>query len=77
MSVTNSLGCGQRKGYRESYSGFGLEVKLLKKVQLEIAINEDFVERTIKATIAGARTGQIGDGKVHSHPHGETGGTAI
>ena len=64
MSVTNSLGCGQQKGYHESYRGVDLEVNLLKKVRLEIAVNEDFVERTVKAIIEGAKTGQIGDGKI-------------
>jgi len=64
MSVTNSLGCGQQKGYHESYRGVDVEVNLLKKVRFEIAVNEDFVERTIEAIIEGARTGQIGDGKI-------------
>jgi nitrogen regulatory protein P-II 2 len=64
VSVTNSLGCGQQKGYHESYRGVPIEVNLLKKVRLEIAVNEDFVEKTINAIIEGARTGQIGDGKI-------------
>jgi nitrogen regulatory protein P-II 2 len=64
MSVTNSLGCGQQKGYHESYRGVDMEVNLLKKVRLEIAVNEDFVERTIAAIIEGAKTGSIGDGKI-------------
>lgn len=64
MSVTNSLGCGQQKGYHESYRGVDVEVNLLKKVRLEIAVNEDFVEKTVKAIIEGAKTGQIGDGKI-------------
>ena len=64
MSVTNSLGCGQQMGYHESYRGVDMEVNLLKKVRLEIAVNEDFVERTIKAIIQGAKTGNIGDGKI-------------
>ena len=64
MSVTNALGCGQQKGYHESYRGVDIEVNLLKKVRLEIAVNEDFVEPTIKAIIEGARTGTIGDGKI-------------
>ncbi len=64
VSVTNALGCGRQKGYSESYRGVEVEVNLLKKVRLEIAINEDFVRRTIDAIIKGARTGQIGDGKV-------------
>ncbi|MCE5341641.1 MAG: P-II family nitrogen regulator [Planctomycetaceae bacterium] len=64
MSVTNSLGCGQQKGYHESYRGVDVEVNLLKKIRLEVAVNEGFVEKTIKAIIDGARTGQIGDGKI-------------
>jgi nitrogen regulatory protein P-II 1 len=64
MSVTNALGCGQQKGYHESYRGVDIEVNLLKKVRLEIAVNENFVQRTIDAIIKGARTGDIGDGKI-------------
>jgi nitrogen regulatory protein P-II 1 len=64
MSVTNALGCGRQKGYRESYRGAVSEVNLLKKVRLEIGVNEDFVESTIKAIIKGAQTGKIGDGKI-------------
>lgn len=64
MSVTNALGCGAQKGYHESYRGVQFDVNLLKKVRLEIAVNEDFVERTIDAIISAARTGQIGDGKI-------------
>lgn len=64
MSVTNALGCGQQKGYLETYRGIGMEVNLLKKVRVEIAINEEFVEPTVRAIINGARTGNIGDGKI-------------
>ncbi len=64
MSVTNALGCGEQKGYEESYRGIKFEVNLLKKVRLEIAVNEDFVEKTIDAIIEGAKTGNIGDGKI-------------
>jgi nitrogen regulatory protein P-II 1 len=64
MSVTNALGCGAQKGYHESYRGVEFEVNLLKKVRLEIAVNEDFVERTVEAIVEGAKTGQIGDGKI-------------
>lgn len=64
MTVTNALGCGQQKGFTETYRGVIHEVNLLKKVRLEIAVNEDFVEPTIEAIIKGARTGNIGDGKI-------------
>jgi len=64
MSVTNALGCGQQRGYHESYRGVDMEVNLLKKVRLEIAVNEGFVDPTVEAIIKGAKTGNIGDGKI-------------
>jgi len=64
MTVTNVLGCGQQKGYSEMYRGVVHEVNLLKKVRLEVAVNEEFVDPTIKAIIRGAKTGKIGDGKI-------------
>ena len=64
ISVSNALGCGQQKGYSETYRGVDIEVNLLKKVRLEIAVNEDFEKPTIDAIISAAKTGQIGDGKI-------------
>jgi nitrogen regulatory protein P-II 1 len=64
MTVTNVVGCGQQKGYTETYRGVIHEVNLLKKVRLEIAVNEEFVESTIEAIKKGAHTGKIGDGKI-------------
>jgi len=64
MTVSNVLGCGQQKGFTETYRGILHEVNLLKKVRLEIAVNDDFVKPTIKAIIKGARSGEIGDGKI-------------
>lgn len=64
MSVTNALGCGQQKGYHETYRGADVEVNLLKKVRMEIAVNDEYVDSTIKAIIAGAQSGKIGDGKI-------------
>ena len=64
MSVTNSLGCGQQGGYHETYRGVDMEVNLLQKVRLEIAVNEDFVDKALNAIIRGAKTGKIGDGKI-------------
>ena len=64
MSVTNALGCGQQKGYHESYRGVDVEVNLLKKIRIEIAVNDEFVTETVDAIIEGARTNNIGDGKI-------------
>lgn len=68
MSVTNSLGCGQQAGYTEHYRGVDIEVNLLKKVRIEIAVNDNFVQKTVDAIIKGARTGEIGDGKIFILP---------
>ncbi|HSA30347.1 MAG TPA: P-II family nitrogen regulator [Candidatus Omnitrophota bacterium] len=64
MTVTNVLGCGQQKGYSESYRGAVKEINLLKKIRLEIAVNEEYVKPTVAAIIKGARSGKIGDGKI-------------
>ncbi len=64
MSVTNSLGCGQQGGFLETYRGVDMEVNLLPKVRLEIAVNDNFADKTIKAIVKGAKTGKIGDGKI-------------
>ncbi len=64
MTVTNVIGCGQQAGYTESYRGNVIEVNLLKKIRLEIAVNEEYVKPAIDAIISGARTGEIGDGKI-------------
>lgn len=64
MTVSTVRGCGQQGGYTETYRGSVVEVNLLKKLRLEIAVNEDFVDKTIEAIIKGARTNNIGDGKI-------------
>jgi len=68
ISVSNAMGCGQQKGYHETYRGVDVEVNLLKKVRIEIAVNDNFVRPTVDAIIQGARTGNIGDGKIFIIP---------
>ena len=68
ISVTNALGCGQQKGYTERYRGVVIEVNLLKKVRIEIAVNDNFVKATVDAIVRGARSGEIGDGKIFILP---------
>ncbi len=64
MTVSTALGCGQQKGFTETYRGVITDINLLKKTRLEIAVNDEFVEKTIDAIIEGAKTGKIGDGKI-------------
>ena len=64
LSVTNSLGCGQQGGYEENYRGVIKEINLLKKIRIEIAANDEFVEKIIDAITESAHTGKMGDGKI-------------
>jgi nitrogen regulatory protein P-II 1 len=88
LTVSDVQGLGRQKGHTEIYRGHEYEVNLIRKVKLEIAVNEEFVEPTIEAIIRGARTGEegkIGDGKIFILPlddvirirTGERGGEAI
>ena len=64
LSVTNALGCGRQRGYSENYRGNEIEVNLLKKVRLEIGVNDEFEDITVESIIKGAQTDHIGDGKI-------------
>ena len=63
-TVSNVLGCGRQKGISEVYRGVKEAGNLLKKVRLEIAVNEKYLEPAISAIMKGAQTGKIGDGKI-------------
>ena len=85
VTVSQVLGRGRQKGIAEVYRSHKEPGNLLKKVKLEIAVNEQFVPATIEAITTGARSGQIGDGKIFVLDlsevvrirTGETGGVAI
>ncbi len=64
ITVSEVLGHGRQKGVTEVYRGAKETGNLLRKVRLEIAVNEGFVEPTIKAIVKGAKTGETGDGKI-------------
>lgn len=71
LTIMDVQGFGRQKGQTEVYRGREISVNLLRKVQLQIAVNEAFVEPTINAIIKGGRTGesgQIGDGKIFVLP---------
>ena len=64
ITVSEVLGHGRQKGFSEVYRGTKEMGNLLKKIRLEIAVNDNFVEPTIKAITKGAKTGETGDGKI-------------
>jgi nitrogen regulatory protein P-II 2 len=64
ITVSEVLGHGRQKGVTEVYRGVKETGNLLRKIRLEIAVNDTFLEPTIKAIMKGARTGETGDGKI-------------
>jgi nitrogen regulatory protein P-II 2 len=88
LTVMDVQGFGRQRGQTEVYRGHELTVNLVRKVQLMIGVNDQFLEPTVNAIIRGGRTGpsgQIGDGKIFVLPledcvrirTGERGGEAI
>jgi len=64
LSVSNILGSGRQKGFTETYRGVQMEVNLLKKVRLEIGVNDDFEALAIEAIQSAGQTGTEGDGVI-------------
>ena len=85
ITVSEVLGHGRQKGITEVYRGMKETGNLLRKIRLEIAVNNNFVEPTVNAIIKGAQSGEMGDGKIFVLPleecyrirTGETGSEAI
>lgn len=85
VTVTNVVGRGRQKGVAEVYRSHKEAGNLLRKVKLEIAVNDSFVTPAVDAILTGARSGQVGDGKIFVLDlaecirvrTGETGGVAI
>ena len=68
ITVSEVLGHGRQMGITEVYRGVKEMGNLLRKVQILIAVNDNFVERTITAILKGGQTGEIGDGKIFVLP---------
>ena len=71
LTVSDVQGVGRQKGHTESYRGHEYRINFIRKVKLEIAVDDKFVEPTIKAIAQAARTGaegKIGDGKIFMLP---------
>lgn len=64
ITVSEVLGHGRQRGVDEFYRGAKETGNLLRKIRIDIAVNDNYVDRTIKAIVRGARTGKIGDGKI-------------
>ena len=68
ITVSEVVGHGRQKGVTEVYRGVKETGNLLRKIRLEIAVNDNFVQPALDALIKGARTGELGDGKIFVLP---------
>ena len=64
MTVIDVLGCGRQKGVTEVYRGVTEVDNLLRKVKLEIAVNDEYLDKAIAAIMKAAPEGDVGDGKI-------------
>ena len=64
ITVSEVKGFGRQKGHTELYRGAEYQVDFLPKVKLEIAVNDDLVERLVETITKAAYTGKIGDGMI-------------
>ncbi|HSH29043.1 MAG TPA: P-II family nitrogen regulator [Thiohalobacter sp.] len=67
VTVTEVKGFGRQKGHTELYRGAEYVVDFLPKVKLEVAVNDDLLDRMLEAIRKAANTGKIGDGKIFVH----------
>ena len=72
MTVTEVRGFGRQKGHTELYRGAEYTVDLLPKIKIELALDDDQVEKAVDAIMKTAKTGQIGDGKIFVYDLNET-----
>jgi nitrogen regulatory protein P-II 1 len=68
LTVSEVVGCGRQKGYTEQYRGSRANISLLPKIKVESVVSESIVESVVDAVVGGARTGEIGDGRVFVYP---------
>ena len=64
MTVTEVRGAGRQAGYVERYRGLEYKVRLLSKVKIEVVVDDTTVPTVVQAIQTGARTGEVGDGKI-------------
>jgi len=64
MSVGEVRGFGRQRGHSELYRGPEYKVDFMPKIKIELVVADDDVERAVEAILEGAKTGQVGDGKI-------------
>lgn len=68
MTVSEAKGFGRQKGHTEIYRGSEYTVDFLPKTMIETVVEDDVVDKAVRAIVNAAKTGKIGDGKVFVLP---------
>ena len=64
ITITQVMGCGRQKGYKEVYRGTEIQINMLPKIKIEAVVHDEVAELVIETIINAARMGEIGDGKI-------------
>lgn len=64
LTVSQVMGCGKQKGWKEYYRGTEVSLNMLSKVKLEMVVCKDKLEKVIDTIVKASRTGEVGDGKI-------------
>jgi nitrogen regulatory protein P-II 1 len=68
LTVSEVMGCGRQKGYTEQYRGSRANISLLPKLKVESVVSDEITDQAVDAIVAGAYTGETGDGRVFVYP---------
>ena len=64
ITISQVMGCGKQKGWKEYYRGTELTLNVMQKIKLEMVVSDDKVDTVINTIIQASRTGEVGDGKI-------------
>jgi nitrogen regulatory protein PII len=64
LTISQVMGCGRQKGFKEVYRGTQIDINVLPKIKLETVVDDADAENVISTIIAAARIGEVGDGKI-------------
>jgi nitrogen regulatory protein P-II 1 len=68
MTVSQVMGCGMQRGWKEVYRGVETSINLLPKIKVEVLVKDDLADSVVEQVCQAARTGEIGDGKIFVYP---------
>jgi len=64
ITISQVMGCGKQKGWKEYYRGTEITLNVLPKIRLEMVVCDEKVDNVIQTIITNSRSGEVGDGKI-------------